>query len=57
MIQISVELHAGYRYLYRTSLADEHLDFKKVTQYLKKSIFGGKIVFGTPYIAFLKNLK
>jgi hypothetical protein len=33
------------------------LDFKKATQYPKKSIFGGKIDFGAPNIAFLKNLK
>jgi hypothetical protein len=39
------------------SLADKYLDFKKATQYLKKSIFGGKVHFGTPNIAFLKNLK
>jgi hypothetical protein len=54
---ICIVLHAGHRYYYSTSLADKCLDFKKATQYLKKSIFGGKIDFGAPNIAFLKNLK
>jgi hypothetical protein len=54
---ICIVLHAGYRYHYSASLADKCLDFKKVTQYQKNLIFGGKIDFGAPNIAFLKNLK
>jgi hypothetical protein len=54
---ICIVLQAGYRYYDSMSLGDKCLDFKKATQYRKKTIFGGKIDFGTPNIAFLKNLK
>jgi hypothetical protein len=39
------------------SITDKYLDFKKATQYQKKSIFGPKIDFGAPWVAFLKYLK